>query len=239
MAVKAAVKLATEHVLDLFAEENISNLGLEEVEYNEAGWFMRTAGLLASFLFLLLSATSASADICGEGYPPVGMKAVYTYTGAYDNHAWGYKVVIPRGLVGGLYQDPAAPQHGIQVILSWKPRSTIYFSGRANSAEDEEYRPLTAQGYALQNLSYYKQDAQVLSFKVRKAKLGRHAAWSWFVKYRCPKSKAVRVGAGLVAIPPEPGPVYEVDLETTEARYAADHKVLEKIARSFRLIEWR
>lgn len=207
---------------------------------NSAGRLMRTAGLLTSFLllFLLLAGRSASADIC-EDYPPVGMKAVSTYTGAYDNHAWGYKVVIPPGLVGGLYQDPGAPQHGIQVILSWRPRSTVFFSGKAHSAEDEEYRLLTAQGYALQNISYYKQAARLLSSKVRKAKLGRHAARSWLVKYRCPKSKAVRVAEGLVAIPPEPGLVYEIDLETTEARYAADHKVLEKIARSFRLIEWR
>lgn len=33
MDVKAAVKLAKEHVLDLFAEENITNLGLEEVSF--------------------------------------------------------------------------------------------------------------------------------------------------------------------------------------------------------------
>jgi hypothetical protein len=35
MNVKAAVKLAKEHVLDLFAEENITNLGLEEVELTD------------------------------------------------------------------------------------------------------------------------------------------------------------------------------------------------------------
>ncbi|MGX9727141.1 MAG: hypothetical protein ACTFAK_07430 [Candidatus Electronema sp. VV] len=37
MDVKEAVKLAKKHVLDLFADENITNLGLEEVEYNEIG----------------------------------------------------------------------------------------------------------------------------------------------------------------------------------------------------------
>ena len=35
MDVKAAVKLAKEHVLDLFADENITNLGLEEVELTQ------------------------------------------------------------------------------------------------------------------------------------------------------------------------------------------------------------
>ena len=35
MDVKAAVKLAKEYVLDLFAEEEINNLGLEEVEFYE------------------------------------------------------------------------------------------------------------------------------------------------------------------------------------------------------------
>lgn len=35
MDVKEAVKLAKKHVLDLFAEEEISNLGLEEVELTD------------------------------------------------------------------------------------------------------------------------------------------------------------------------------------------------------------
>lgn len=36
MNVKEAVKLAKEYVLDLFAEENITNLGLEEVNFYDA-----------------------------------------------------------------------------------------------------------------------------------------------------------------------------------------------------------
>ncbi len=45
MDVKAAVKLAKEHVLDLFAEENISNLGLEEVQRDsEHGCWLVTLG---------------------------------------------------------------------------------------------------------------------------------------------------------------------------------------------------
>jgi hypothetical protein len=35
MNVKEAVRLAKEYVLDLFAEEEINNLGLEEVEFYE------------------------------------------------------------------------------------------------------------------------------------------------------------------------------------------------------------
>lgn len=35
MNVKEAVKVAKEYVLDLFAEEEINNLGLEEVEFSE------------------------------------------------------------------------------------------------------------------------------------------------------------------------------------------------------------
>jgi hypothetical protein len=40
MDVKAAVKVAKEHVLDLFAEENITNLGLEEVEFEGGEWIV-------------------------------------------------------------------------------------------------------------------------------------------------------------------------------------------------------
>ena len=35
MEVKAAVKIAKEHLIDLFADEDISNLGLEEVEFDD------------------------------------------------------------------------------------------------------------------------------------------------------------------------------------------------------------
>ena len=34
MEVKKAVQVAKEHVLDLFAEERVANLGLEEVEFD-------------------------------------------------------------------------------------------------------------------------------------------------------------------------------------------------------------
>jgi hypothetical protein len=36
MDVKAAVALAKNHITDLFAQEGLTNLGLEEVEYDEA-----------------------------------------------------------------------------------------------------------------------------------------------------------------------------------------------------------
>jgi hypothetical protein len=36
MNANEAVRLAKLHVLDLFAEENIKNIGLEEVEFNES-----------------------------------------------------------------------------------------------------------------------------------------------------------------------------------------------------------
>jgi hypothetical protein len=36
MDVKAAVALAQNHITDLFAQEGLTNLGLEEVEYDEA-----------------------------------------------------------------------------------------------------------------------------------------------------------------------------------------------------------
>ena len=35
MDVKAAVALAKNHITDLFAQEGLTNLGLEEVEYDE------------------------------------------------------------------------------------------------------------------------------------------------------------------------------------------------------------
>lgn len=45
MGVKDAVRIALEHTAELFESENISNLGLEEVEYDDsAGEWVVTVG---------------------------------------------------------------------------------------------------------------------------------------------------------------------------------------------------
>ena len=44
MNVKKAVAIAKEHIEELFGEENILNLGLEEVELDEEGFWRITIG---------------------------------------------------------------------------------------------------------------------------------------------------------------------------------------------------
>jgi len=190
-------------------------------------------------LIIYLAALSpAQGDIC-ETYPAKGMKPIYSYRGLYENYAWGYAIEIPRGLVGGSYQDPGAPQHGIQVILSWEPRSTIHFSGEANSLEDQATeRPLDAFGYCifgLDTVRAYAKDVQ--SFEMRKSKLGTFNGYQYIVRYTCPNMSQERVLERIVIIPTGRGLVYTVTLETTTIRFNDDHKVFLKFISTWHMIE--
>ena len=191
-----------------------------------------------ALIICLIVFSYAQADIC-EPYPPKGMKPGYTYNGIYANGAYGYSIEIPKGYTGGLYQDPAAPQHGIQVILSWEPRSNIYFSGDANSLEDNETdKPLDAFGYCIFGLNTVREYAKDLkSFEMRKSKLGSFNAYQYTIRYTCPKSSQERIEETVVAIPKGRGLVYRVTLETTMNRFKEDHKIFIKFIKSWRMIE--
>ena len=197
------------------------------------------SSLLVIVLFQIFIGMLAYANIC-ENSSLLNTKPVYTYTGIYKNNAWGYSIEIPQGLIGGLYQDPNAPQHGIDVIISKHPYSCVYFYGEANSLENEKGKPLSAKEYSIHRISAIKEYAKyILSSDVRKAKLGTYDGYIWSVRYVCAKNKEVHVYEGVVAIPKERALVYEVALETTEGRYKKDHSILKKFTRTFRLIQWK
>lgn len=193
-------------------------------------------GILLIIYLIVLS--SAQADMC-EFYPPKGMNPVYSYKGKYENAVWGYSIEIPKGYTGGLYQDPDAPQHGIGVIISWEPRSYIYFSGEANSLEDKETdKPLDAFGYCIFGLNMVREYAKdVRSFEMRKSKLGSFNAYQYAIRYTCPKSSQERIEETIVTVPALSGIVYRVTLETTTDRFKEDHKVFLKFIRTWRKIE--
>lgn len=189
------------------------------------------------FIIYLALLSSAQADIC-EPYPPKEIKPVYSYKGIYDNPAWGYSIEMPKGYTGGLYQDPAAPQHGIQVILSWEPRSYIYFSGEANFLEDKNDKPLDAFGHCIFGLDTVRDYAkEVKSFEMRKSRLGPYDGYQYIVHYTCPNNSQERVLERILVIHPASGIVYDVTLETTNSRFKNDHKVFMKFVSSWRKIE--
>jgi len=196
-----------------------------------------TIGIIFSLSLLASSQITAIASIC-DIYPPQGMKPFFTYKGTYTNSAWGFAVEIPEGYVGGLYQDPTAPQHGIQVILKWKPRSTIQFSAYSNSLEDETGKALDAIGCSIFRLTTVRKQAQnIESFELHKSKLGTHPALTYVIHYTCPDSSQIRVEETCLAIPPERNIVYRITLETTQEEYDHNHVVLQRFISSWRLIE--
>jgi len=189
------------------------------------------------YVFLITTAIPARADICGT-YPPSGMDPVYTYQGIYENSAWGYAVAIPKGYKGGLYQDPGAPQHGIMVILSWEPRSTIYFEGEANSQEEESTgKPLGSIGHSIFGLNVIREYASdIKSYEMHKSKLGALSGYEYIVRYTCPGSASVRIDETVVAVSPDESPVYRVTLVTTQNRYKKDHRIFKEIVSKWRQI---
>ena len=188
-------------------------------------------------LFVISTALPSRADIC-ETSPPLGADPVYTYQGTYENAAWGYAVDIPKGYKGGLYQDPGAPQQGIMVILSWKPRSTIYFVGEANSLEEESSgKPLDAIGHSIFGLNLIREYANdIKSYEMHKAKLGTLQGYKYIVRYTCPGSGDVRIKETIVAVDPQNSPVYTVNLETTQDRYKKDRLIFNQIVSKWRQI---
>lgn len=140
-----------------------------------------------------------------------------------------------------LFQDPNAPQHGIQVILSWEPRSVIYVDGSANSLEDNSTgKPLDSFGYCIFGLNTIREYAKkIYSFEMRRSKLGVHDAYQYIVRYACPATSQERIEESVVAIPKERGIVYRVTLETTPEKFNHDHKVFFKVVSKWRMIEWK
>jgi hypothetical protein len=143
--------------------------------------------------------------------------------GLYQNPALGFAVRVPSSLKG-LVGDEAGPQRGIRIALRSGGDIVVY--GEPNSAEWET----PEEGIK----SYFRyEECSSRHEEVRQAQVGPVPGASG--RLTCGN----RVVTAFLVFRPGGGPIYWLWLETTQAHEAEDVRVLEKVARSLRMIAWR
>ena len=142
--------------------------------------------------------------------------------GQYRLPAKGFAVVVPRNATGLLEGDPAV-ERGIRIALTSSGNVFVY--GEMNSLE---WRTPTE---GVQSLAQ-SADAECVISPVSDARVGTLVG----------AGARVLCGAQVIryalAFRPGGGPIYWVRLETNTRQEAAETKVFEQIAASFRLIRW-
>jgi len=190
--------------------------------------------IISAVLWLLVVVSPATAG-CGSD-THYGMTPVFTFQDTYENGSWGYAVQIPKGYKGASFSDPGANQHGINIVLS--PKSEIYINGEANSLEDESTgEPLDSIGHSINNLNRIRQNAaEIKSYELRKAKLGKLSGTFYIVHYTCPEAADVFIEEGIIAVSPDKSLLYDITLQTTAKRYQKHHSIFKRIAAKWRQI---
>src|SRR5260221_694770 len=86
----------------------------------------------AFFLLFIYFFYVASTGNCGR-FPEMDFRKSGSpaFHGVYANHAFGYRVRLPRSITA-YGEPPPQPAHGVGIILSWEPRSYLYLDGSWN-----------------------------------------------------------------------------------------------------------
>ncbi len=191
--------------------------------------------IIGAVFWLLVVVFPASAGCGSETH--YGMTPVFTFQDTYENGSWGYAVQIPKGHKGASFSDPGANQHGINIVLS--PKAEIYINGEANSLEEESSGgPLDSIGYSTLRLSTIRQyAAEIKSYELRNARLGKLNGTYYIVRYMCAGSSDVFVEEAIIAVSPDKSPVYDITLQTTAKRYSKDHEVFSKVVSKWHQIQ--
>lgn len=153
------------------------------------------------------------------------------YRGIYRNKAYGYSVVIPRGLVAYDVMEPSY-QRGFGIILGTEQQSYISVNGEPNSLEFA--RPADA---ASEFLSYLRgRQLTVLSSKIAESRLGGLEAATLVAEYTCPASLGRYMRATVAAIGPNKGMLYQLTLYAHAERFDHDRRVFDALVKSWRYI---
>jgi hypothetical protein len=179
-------------------------------------------------LFVAFSLPTSN-DFCGN-FPPSGFDGPgrAKFTGRYYNFVYGYSVRIPKGLAG-YNTAPPSPQHGFGVVLSWEPRSYVYFDGSYNSSEAKNAKEIEEA-----HLKWLEEkSAQVTGVERFNLHLGPLRARRYVARHTCKKVQGEFVEDTVIAL--YQGIVYSASLLTTQARYSQDRVILERMLRTWRL----
>lgn len=189
----------------------------------------RSKLFLIAVVMLLLGGVVPQVGACD--FPPKELlqKPRREFRGFYQNKAYGYSVVIPKGLVG---YDTVNPfyQKGFGIVFGEQPQSYINLYAERNSLEDES--PVDV---ANRELGYLRQKGKAIeSAPVIQSHLGRLQAAQVLVTYTCPGSSERYVQFSTFVLSPDKGTVYEVTLHALASRYDHDRPVLDRILKSWK-----
>lgn len=147
--------------------------------------------------------------------------------GQYRNPEYGYLVNLPPGTTA-ITAAPPNPQHGFRIDLTPDQANFIWVDGSYNAAEYES---------AQEALRVYLEDvAGKRPLKIKPVHLGQLTGATASIRYDDPHSKQPRIEEEAVALRKNEV-VYTIGLQTSEARYAQDQPLFEKIVKSFQLTD--
>jgi len=151
------------------------------------------------------------------------------FKGLYQNKAYDYSVLIPKGFVGYDVVNPFY-QTGFGIIFGEQPQSYINVFAEKNSLEDAS--PVDV---ANRQLSYLRKKGRTIeSAPVTQTQLGRSQATQVLVTYTCPGSPERYVQFSTFVLSPDKGTIYELTLHALASRYDHDRSVLDQILKSWK-----
>jgi Fe-S-cluster formation regulator IscX/YfhJ len=151
------------------------------------------------------------------------------------NHC--FSVVIPRGIVGRTSSQPSS-QHGFGSVLSRKDGGSYLYVGGDYGAwldDHDDDTPRSLDKIVSYRLSWLQQDNAVITQKkTTKMYLGSLSAVRLTVFYKCIQSRFIFVEDSIFGLDPA-GSVYEITLFATDKNYSGGKKVLEAVAKTWKL----
>jgi len=179
--------------------------------------------LLVAVLLVVFSTGATACDVVPEGFTATGT----AFRGTYANEAWGYSLEIPPGLAG--YNPSAGPQHGFGIILG-RRQGYILVNGEANSLEYED----PAEAAVAELRSLVEEKSRIVSARITPVNLGKLKASQLVVTYTCEGSAERYVLVATYALGPKKTPLYEIWLDSSEARHPDYRGVLDSMLKSWR-----
>jgi hypothetical protein len=184
---------------------------------------------MTAFLLLLVYfiAPAVNTVKCGR-FPEVDFRKSHdpTFRRKYVNYAWGYRVRLPRNITA-YGEPPPQPAHGVGIILSWEPRPYLYIDGSGNAMLFAD----TATAADSDEEITRKESTGVRNVVRNRVRLGKHGALRVRITHDC--GSATFVTDEIILL--RRNIVYTVSLTSPTSRYKTDKRVLDAIARSFKL----
>jgi hypothetical protein len=140
-------------------------------------------------------------------------------------------VRIPKGLTG--YDGRNQARHnGFALALDKESQSVVFVSGDPNSVEYNSSREAAAR-----DVEFLRQQGKKIeSETITESRLGALDAVLLVVNYTCPGSADRFVKSSVIALSPDNGFLYALELYSPANRYEGGRAVFDEIIKSWKLI---